>query len=364
MVKFSVRKLNVVAAKKDTDTQQVVQDYSSASCLIVGQLGYSSFPYMSPHRAIFPFLLLCATLPVATAQPMPAKAAVLQTMKRANAYFMQTWPNPGQVIVTNKTRPSNIWTRAVYYEGLMALYAIEPQPAYYEYAVYWGQKHQWGLRSGISSRNADDQCCGQTYLDLFQIDNRQQPERIRDIKLSIDAMVNTSKVDDWSWIDALQMAMPVFARLGVDESNPDYLRDNVPGYTGIRKRRRAAKGCTTLLTICGGATKILCRPIRNPMGRTAIGHGAMAGCVAALVRVLDILPANAPHRDEYLKTYLDMMAAIQPLQRTDGFWNVSLHDPTHFGGKELTGTALFVYGMAWGIRQGLLPPQKIPARRS
>ncbi len=43
-----------------------------------------------------------------------------------------------------------------------------------------------------------------------------------------------------------------------------------------------------------------------------------------------------------------------PIQRPDGFWNVSLHDPTNFGGKELTGTALFVYGMVWGVRQGLL----------
>src|SRR5690606_40094469 len=31
-----------------------------------------------------------------------------------------------------------------------------------------------------------------------------------------------------------------------------------------------------------------------------------------------------------------------------------LHDPSHFGGKELTGTALFTYGMAWGVNEGLL----------
>ena len=282
-------------------------------------------------------------------------------MKRANAYFMQTWPDPGQVIVTNKTRPSNIWTRAVYYEGLMALYAIEPQPAYYEYAVDWGQKHQWGLRSGISSRNADDQCCGQTYLDLFQIDNRQQPERIRDIKLAIDAMVNTSKVDDWSWIDALQMAMPVFARLGVDESNPDYLETMYRLYWHT-KTAEGGKGLYNPADKLWWRDKDFMPPYQEPNGQDCYWSRGNGWVVAALVRVLDILPANAPHRDEYLKTYLDMMAAIQPLQRTDGFWNVSLHDPTHFGGKELTGTALFVYGMAWGIRQGLLPRKKyLPA---
>ena len=33
-------------------------------------------------------------------------------------------------------------------------------------------------------------------------------------------------------------------------------------------------------------------------------------------------------------------------------------DSTHFGGKELTGTALFTYGMAWGISHGFLDRKK------
>ncbi len=45
-------------------------------------------------------------------------------------------------------------------------------------------------------------------------------------------------------------------------------------------------------------------------------------------------------------------------QRKDGFWNVSLHDESNFGGKELTGTALFVYGMAWGVNNGILDRAK------
>jgi rhamnogalacturonyl hydrolase YesR len=49
-----------------------------------------------------------------------------------------------------------------------------------------------------------------------------------------------------------------------------------------------------------------------------------------------------------------MFQALVPLQRADGFWNVSLKDSTHFGGKELTGTALFTYSMAWSINNGLI----------
>ena len=122
-------------------------------------------------------------------------------MRLANDYFMAKWPDPGEDIVTDKVRPSNIWTRATYYEGLMALYEIDPNSRHYDYAVDWGESHDWGMRSGNTTRNADDQCCGQTYIDLYLID--PQPECIENIKESIDFMAISTENDDWWWIDAL-----------------------------------------------------------------------------------------------------------------------------------------------------------------
>ena len=298
------------------------------------------------------FVLLCVVLTqVAYAQKLPSKKDILAKMTLANAYFMQTWPDPGKEIVTNKTRPSNIWTRAVYYEGLMALYGIDKQKAYYDYAVDWGNKHNWGLRSGLTTRNADDQCCGQTYIDLYQIDRK--PERLHDIKASIDAMVASDKVDDWNWIDALQMAMPVFAQLGVLEKNPAYFEKMYQIYL-YSKTRHGGNGLYNPKDGLWWRDKDFVPPYKEPNGKDCYWSRGNGWVVAALVRVLAILPKDAPHRAEYQQTYLDMMKALPPLQRPDGYWNVSLHDPTNFGGKELTGTALFIYGMAWGVNQGLL----------
>src|SRR5690242_10511798 len=86
------------------------------------------------------------------AQKLPDKKEIIKTLELTNAYFMNKWPDAGKVIVTNIPRPSNIWTRAVYYEGLMALYAIDKQPAFYDYAVQWGDKHQWNLRDNKITR--------------------------------------------------------------------------------------------------------------------------------------------------------------------------------------------------------------------
>ncbi len=287
----------------------------------------------------------------ASAQKLPSARAIRQTMTLANDYFMKTWPDPGLDIVTNKVRPSNIWTRAVYYEGLMALYGLDPQPRYLDYALDWGQKHRWGLRSGVTTRNADDQCCGQTYIDLYQLD--RQPERIRAIKTSIDAMMQSQTVSDWTWIDALQMAMPVFARLGVLEKNPAYFEAMYRLYWHT-KTVEGGKGLYNPVDKLWWRDKDFVPPYKEPNGQDCYWSRGNGWVVAALVRVLDIMPADAPHRDEYQQTYLDMMQAIKPLQRPDGFWNVSLHDASQFGGKELTGTALFVYGMAWGMNHGLL----------
>jgi rhamnogalacturonyl hydrolase YesR len=77
-----------------------------------------------------------------------------------------------------------------------------------------------------------------------------------------------------------------------------------------------------------------------------------------LTRVLSIIPENAPHRDQYEADFIAMCEALVPIQRKDGFWNVSLHDSQNYGGKELTGTALFVYAMAYGVNSGILDRAK------
>jgi rhamnogalacturonyl hydrolase YesR len=96
-------------------------------------------------------------------------------------------------------------------------------------------------------------------------------------------------------------------------------------------------------------------PYVEPNGQSCYWSRGNGWVYAALVRVLDILPANDPHRAEYLADFQAMSDALRMVQRSDGYWNVSLHDPTHFPGKEMTGTALFTYGMAWGVRTGNLP---------
>ena len=75
---------------------------------------------------------------------------------------------------------------------------------------------------------------------------------------------------------------------------------------------------------------------------------------AALVRVMSDLDKKDPYYKQLKKDFLLMTKGLAGCQREDGYWNVSLVSPVTYGGPEMTGTALFLYGMSWGINHGLL----------
>ncbi|MGJ7030098.1 glycoside hydrolase family 88/105 protein [Niabella hirudinis] len=306
---------------------------------------------MNQFKHLIVFLTFLMSAIAIAAQTLPKKKQVLEVMRLTNQYFMNKWPDPGKSVITNKERPSNLWTRAVYYEGLMALYAIDRQKKYYDYAVDWGQKHQWGLWGGTATKNADNQCCGQTYIDLYLVDKKA--ERIRDIKACIDRVIENDGNEAWSWIDAIQMGMPVFAKLGVVYKDPKYF-DKMYALYAFTKDNHGGKGLYNREEHLWWRDKDFVPPYKEPNGANCYWSRGNGWVFAALVRVLDILPKSNPHYKEYLQDFTDMAAALLKVQQPDGLWTASLHDPGHYGGKEISGSSLFTYGFAWGVRKGIL----------
>jgi rhamnogalacturonyl hydrolase YesR len=300
-------------------------------------------------------ILLLGTMAGAKAQTSDEAAAILENMRLANSYFMKKWPDVGKTIITNRERPSNIWTRAVYYEGLMGLYEIDPDAAYYQYAVDWGEFHKWGFRSGNDTRNADDQCAGQTYIQLYQID--PQPGRIANIKECIDNVVAGEQNDDWWWIDAIQMAMPIYAQLGVLYDDEKYFEKMYEMYMYTRNEH-GDNGLYNPKDKLWWRDADFDPPYTEPNGEDSYWSRGNGWVIMALARVMEFMPENGPYYKQYKKDFKAMSKALIKVQREDGLWNVSLHDPNHYGGKELSGTAMFVYGMAWGINNGILSEKK------
>lgn len=297
-------------------------------------------------------------LPAGAAEQLPPREQTLKTLVKVNDHYLKKHPDPGVTIPyysRKKVYEANIWTRGVYFEGLMALYSIYPDNRYYDYAYDWGEKHNWGFRrDDTTTRNADNYCAGQTYVDLYRL--TPEPKMLTKTKANMNMLINTPQVEDWTWIDAIQMGMPLLAKMGHDTGDRRYYEKAWDMYNW--SRNTLAGGLYNEKEGLWWRDKDFVPPYKEPNGKNCYWSRGNGWVVAALVKVLEESPADDPLRAAYIKDLKAMCEALVKCQREDGFWNVSLHDPDHFGGKEVTGTALFVYGMAWGINNGILDREK------
>ena len=174
------------------------------------------------------FSLFLAT--AASAQS-PTPASVLSDTRKVNTYFMEKYADPTQPTNVKKIRPSNLWTRAVYYEGLMALYEIDKDAKYLDYTDRWAKFHKWSPRNGVKTCDADDQCCSQTYLERFVMTG--DSAMLRPTQANLQLQMKT-KVGWWTWIDAIQMAMPVYAQMYKITGNRDYIEHCMKMYRWSR----------------------------------------------------------------------------------------------------------------------------------
>ena len=350
-------------------------------------------------RSITATILLVIAFLGLSAQTAPSRSEIIQAMECANDYFIAKYPDPGAVTFVKKYRPSNLWTRGVYFEGLSALMDLEAQEgnkkkwkAYHKYIYDWGTAHKWTPRNGITTRDADDYCCSQTYLDMYLTTDKYGKagtlkERIQPTIDCMDHLVSISDKSraDWTWIDAIQMGLPVMAKLarikhleGDDAAAQKYLNQGWQMY--ICSRNELAGGLYNTADGLWWRDKDFVAPYKEPNGEDCYWSRGNGWVYAALVRTMDamlmskntkapqykepldetewtLLPVSK-HFGDYKKDFIEMSEALLKCQRLDHFWNVSLHDESNFGGKELTGTALFIYGMAWGVRHGILPADK------
>ncbi len=299
---------------------------------------------------IVAFLLSGSALNCIYSQKEIDRDEALKTVLKVNDYFMKKYEDFTAPSNVGRVRPSNIWTRGVYYEGLMDLYGIYPKEEFYNYALGWSEFHKWGYRDGVITRNADDYCAGQTYIDLYRL--CPQPEKLRKVIANLDMLVNTPQNDDWWWIDAIQMGMPVFAKLGTTLNEPKYFDKMWDMYEYTRNQ--LAGGLFNPEDNLWWRDKDFVPPYKEPNGEDCYWSRGNGWVYAALVRVMKEIPKDEKHYKDYKNDFLAMTEALLKCQRKDGYWNVSLHDAKNFGGKEVTGTSLFIYGMAWGINNELL----------
>lgn len=291
---------------------------------------------------------------VAIALPAVAQTAtqaeVLDAARNANDYFMAKYADPTEPTNVKKIRPSSLWTRAVYYEGLMALYGIDPKNEYIDYTDRWAAFHKWTPRDGTSTRDADNQCCSQTYLDRFVMTG--DSAMMRPTMENIRGQMAETKLGYWTWIDAIQMAMPVYAQMYKITGDKAYIDHAMDMYRW--SRNEYGGGLFNEADGLWWRDADYVPPYKEKDGKQCYWSRGNGWVLAALVRTMDQMKPRGKVYKELKKDFTAMCDALAKCQREDGFWNVSLVSPATYGGKETSGTALFLYGISWGLRKGYL----------
>ncbi len=249
------------------------------------------------------------------------------------------------------------WSNATYYTGNQRLYEITGDVAYLNRAVNWATARDW-LRATKAKYNGnvanndkdpDNHCCGQTYIDLYQIN--PQPIRIADIVRAEDYIVSQPNPNFMSWIDTFYMQAPTLAKLSTLTGNPAYSETLWTMYNDTKVARNLYDTAEGLWY----RDDKYFYPAKQTSGGNKVfwarGNGWM---IAGLCRVIDALPPGAPHRSDYIAMLQTMAAALAPLQQADGFWRSSLYEPTQFNTPETSGTSFYAYAMAWAVNNGYL----------
>jgi len=273
---------------------------------------------------------------------LPSRSEVLAVMNLAADYAQHRFP----------ATVDAFWDDGVYQIGMMALYDVTQSDEVLAYTERFGSYNNWILDRGGTGNRHNRLAAGQSWIAAH---DRSSVADIEDTRAEVAAqtVASLAAVTSGAYfsVDSQFMALPAFAMLGKLDGNTGYF-GRLYDLFDYNK---------TTLGLYDPAAHLYYRdesfiyPAKQtPNGRKVFWSRGNGWALAALARILRDLPLNDPARAEYVATFQQMSAALKGVQRADGLWNMSLYDPAHHPGLEVSGTALFVYGMAWGINNGLL----------
>jgi unsaturated rhamnogalacturonyl hydrolase len=256
-------------------------------------------------------------------------------------------------------RPTG-WVQSVGDVGMMALAGISGDPKYRDAMLAKGETNNWTLpQYGGRKYHADDQCYGQVCAELYFLyrENRMlapMREHFDWILANPSAQTNLSVragSEQWTWCDALFMAPPTWLRLYAATDDTRYLDFAVTNFW-----RTTDFLYDTNAHLFFRDSSFFNKTETN--GAKIFWSRGNGWVFAGIVRCLQFLPMNDPGRPRFEQLFKDMADKILSLQSPDGMWRASLLDPADFPTPEASGSALFTYGLAWGVNQGLLDRAK------
>lgn len=261
------------------------------------------------------------------------------------------------------------WIYATLHIGLSAWAQASDNSAYNQAVRNIAAVNDWQL--GPRAYHADDHAIGQVYMDLYR--QYKDPRMIHHLKATLDWVIaNPSdrslefdiperddmtlayrNFDDpwctqrWCWADAIFMSPPVLAHLSQltgDQKYLDFMDKEFWFATDYLYRSEES---------------LYLRDSRyferkDSQGRLIYWGRGNGWVLAGIARTLQYLPTDYPNHAKYVEIFTQMSHRLLSLQNIDGSWPSSLLEVSASSTPESSGTGLLLFGLAWGVNNGLL----------
>ena len=254
------------------------------------------------------------------------------------------------------------WTNGALYAGMIEWASIAGNDFYYEWLKGISEKNGWSYlvrKDPLGRYHADDYCVGQTYIELYR--KYKDKKMIKPMKAYLDQILKDPATGDlkfentknywstqrWSWCDALFMGPTVWAKMANVTGKKKYLDFMYQEYKATtdylydKDEYLYFRDSSYFTKKEANGTKVF-------WGR---GNGWVFAGLPIIIREL---PVKYENKDYFMKIFKEMAAKLLFLQSADGFWHASLLDPASYPNPEMSATAFFVYGLAWGVNNGYL----------
>jgi rhamnogalacturonyl hydrolase YesR len=248
------------------------------------------------------------------------------------------------------------WEQGALFVGLMSLADHSSRPEFGDVIRARGQANDWRL--GDRVYDADDHIIGSSYFWAARHgagDTAIAPMRARLDDILAKPPVNdltfvgngSTCRDRWCWCDALFMAPPVWLEMSRVTGDPRY--------ADYAKREFRA----TTDSLYDPASHLYFRDSRfferrDINGKKLFWSRGNGWVFGGLPRMISLLPEGDADRTYMEGIFKQMAATLIGLQKPDGFWSPSLLGDPAVSLPESSGTGFYTFGLAWGIKSGLL----------
>ena len=314
---------------------------------------------MKTNKSILTTVLIICSLSVfAQEQTIPSfKSDINKTDIKTVLKVVADWQ-----VKTPLTHDLADWTNGALYAGMVEWAGISGDNSYYEWLKGISEKNRWSYmvrKNPLGRYHADDYCVGQTYIELYR--RYKDKKMIKPMRAYLDQIIKDPAKGDlkfvntndywstqrWSWCDALFMGPTVWAKMANITGRKKYLDFMYNEY----------KATTDYLydkdeDLYFRDSNYFTRKESN--GAKVFWGRGNGWVFAGLPIIIRELPAGYEHKDYFVTIYKQMAAKLLSLQSADGFWHASLLDPASYPNPEMSATAFFVYGFAWGVNNGYL----------